>query len=113
MLWRSGYPVDFVNITDIDEKSAEQYTALILPFPLSLSDKIALKLRDYISNGGNLICEGAAGRISENSLAVRGEMSPVIAEMAGVEQKSFIEVTNRIMNGDGHLWNAPGANLHQ
>ena len=34
----------------------------------------------------------AAGRINENSLAVRGEMSPVIAEMAGVEQKSFIMV---------------------
>ncbi len=92
MLWRSGYPVDFVNITDISEKSAEQYSVLILPFPLSLSDKMALKLRDYTSNGGNLICEGAAGRINENSLAVRGEMSPVIAEMAGVEQKSFIEV---------------------
>jgi len=92
LLWRNGYPVDFVNITDINEKSAGQYSALILPFPLSLSDKFALKLKDYVSAGGNLICEGAAGRINENSIAVRGEMSPVIAEMAGVEQKSFIMV---------------------
>jgi beta-galactosidase len=92
MLWRNGYPVDFININDINEKTAEQYSVLILPFPLSLSDSLALKLKAYTSDGGNLICEGAAGRISENSLAVRGEMSPVIADMAGVEQKSFIMV---------------------
>ena len=92
ILWRSGYPVDFVIITDIDAKTAGQYKALILPFPLELSDKLALQLKEYVSAGGNLICEGAAGRINENSLAVRGEMSPVIAEMAGVQQKSFIVV---------------------
>ena len=103
MLWRNGYPVDFVNITDINAKSAEQYSALILPFPLSLSDSMALKLKDYASNGGNLICEGATGRINENSLAVRGEMSPVIAGMAGVEQKSFIMVREP---GNGRRWSA-------
>jgi hypothetical protein len=92
ILWRSGYPVDFVIIDEIEAKTAGQYKALILPFPLELSDKFALQLKDYVSAGGNLICEGAAGRISENSLAVRGEMSPVIAEMAGVQQKSFIVV---------------------
>jgi hypothetical protein len=92
LLWRSGYPVDFVLSEDINAKTAEQYKALILPFPLELADRFALQLKDYVYSGGNLICEGAAGRISENSLAVRGEMSPVIAEMAGVEQKSFIVV---------------------
>ena len=89
MLWRSGYPVDFVISTDVDAKTAGQYKALILPFPLELSGKFALQLKDYVSAGGNLICEGAPGRISENSLSVRGEMSPVIAEMAGVEQKKL------------------------
>jgi beta-galactosidase len=92
MLWRNEYPVDFVNITDIDESSSAQYSALILPFPLSLSDNFAVKLKNYITGGGNLICEGSAGRINENSLAVRGEISPVIAEMAGAEQKNFILV---------------------
>ena len=92
MLWRNGYPVDFVNSTDIDGNTSGKYKALILPFPLSLSDSFAMKLKEYVTSGGNLICEGAAGRINENSFAVRGEMSPVIAEMAGVEQKSFIEV---------------------
>ena len=38
---------------------------------------------------------------SENSLAVRGEMSPVIAGMAGVEQKSFIMVREP---GSGRRW---------
>lgn len=101
LLWRNGYPVDFVNITDIDANTAGKYKALILPFPLSLSDMYALKLKEYVSAGGNLICEGAAGRINENSLAVRGEISPVIAQMAGVEQKSFIEV---IEPDNGRRW---------
>jgi len=92
LLWRNGYPVDFVNITDINSKTSEQYSALILPFPLELSNRLALKLKDYVSSGGNLICEGMAGRIDENSLAKRGEMSPIIAEMAGVEQKNLIMV---------------------
>lgn len=92
LLWRNGYPVDFVNITVIDAKTANLYKVLILPFPLSLSDRLASQLKDYVSGGGNLICEGAAGRLNENSIAVRGEMSPVIAGMAGVEQKNFIEV---------------------
>jgi len=92
LLWRSGYPVDFVNIDYISKETVGQYKALILPFPLSLSDTHSLKLKEYVSEGGNLICEGSAGRISENSLSVRGEMSAIIAEMAGVEQKGFIEV---------------------
>jgi beta-galactosidase len=93
MLWRSGYPVDFVNIDSLRGETALQYKALILPFPLQLSEKYALKLKEYVTAGGNLICEGAAGRINENCLSERGEISPVIAEMAGVKQKSFVEVS--------------------
>jgi hypothetical protein len=81
-----------VNIDDISAETAHQYKMLVLPFPLSLSDTHALKLKEYVSEGGNLVCEGAAGRINKISLSERGEISPVIAEMAGVEQKSFIEV---------------------
>jgi beta-galactosidase GanA len=92
MLWRSGYPVDFVNIENINGETASQYKALVLPFPLELSTAYATKLKEYVVGGGNLICEGSAGRINEYSLSERGEISPIIAEMAGVEQKSFIEV---------------------
>lgn len=101
MLWRNGYPVDFVNIIDIDENTSAQYSALVLPFPLSLSDHYALKLKNYIIGGGNLICEGATGRINENSIAVRGEISPIIADMAGVEQRSFTMAPEPI---NGHRW---------
>ncbi len=92
MLWRNGYPVDFINSNDINNNTVSQYQVLILPFPLSMSHKFASQLKDYVTKGGNLICEGLAGRIDENSLAVRGEMSPIIAEMAGVEQKTLIMV---------------------
>ena len=39
-------------------------------------------------------------------------MSPVIAEMAGAEQKSFIMVREPTMDAAGHPKNVPGANLH-
>ena len=92
MLWRIGVAVDFVEMSQIDDNLSKQYKALILPVPIYMSSKDALRLQKYASNGGNLICEGAAGRIDENSKSVRGEMSSVIAEMAGVEQKSFTQI---------------------
>ena len=92
MLWRNGFAVDFVEMSQIDGNSADQYKALILPFPVYLSSNDALRMQGYVGKGGNLICEGATGRINENLMSVRGEMSPVIAEMAGVEQKSFTQI---------------------
>jgi beta-galactosidase GanA len=92
LFWRNGFAIDFVNINEIDHDTPNQYKVLILPFPLSLSDTLAFQLKTYISQGGNLTCEAAAGRIDENGFAVRGEMSPLIAELAGVEQKRFVGV---------------------
>ena len=101
LLWKNGFAVDFVNMNEINQNTPDQYKALILPFPLCLSDTLAVRLKDYMSLGGNLICEAAAGRINENGFAVRGEMSPLIAEMAGIEQRRFVEVYEP--NGE-HRW---------
>jgi len=101
LLWKNGYPVDFVSICDITIETSAQYQALIMPFPLSLSNEQSLTLKAYVESGGNLICEGAAGRMNENGMAVRGELSPIIAEMAGVKHKDFTMV--REPNG-GRRW---------
>ena len=92
MLWRNGVAVDFVEMSQINNTTAKQYSALILPVPIYLSAKDAERMKEYVSNGGNLISEGGAGRINENLMAERGEISPVIAEMAGVQQKSFTQI---------------------
>ena len=89
MLWRNGFAVDFVEMSQINKTTANQYKALVLPVPIYLSAKDAERMQDYVSSGGNLISEAGAGRINENLMAERGEISPVIAKMAGVQQKSF------------------------
>jgi beta-galactosidase GanA len=76
-------------MSQINKTTANQYKALVLPVPIYLSAKDAERMQDYVSNGGNLISEAGAGRINENLMAERGEISPVIAKMAGVQQKSF------------------------
>ena len=91
ILWESGIPVDFLSIDDVAERSGG-YAALILPFPLTISDKYATALSDYVKAGGNLISEACPGRISENLYSNRGELSPVLAHLFGVNQTSLTMV---------------------
>jgi len=92
LLWESGIPVDFVNVTDIGSATAQQYKALVLPFPMSLSEDVAARLEQYVQNGGNLVSEAAPGRVDENGLSTRGEMSPKLRELFGVRQRSITMV---------------------
>jgi len=93
MLWRNGFAVDFVEMSQINKATANQYNALVLPVPIYLSAEDADRMQDYVSNGGNLISEAGVGRINENLMAERGEISPIIAKMAGVQQKSFTQIS--------------------
>lgn len=83
LLWENSIPVDFIPIEEVPERGSS-YTALILPFPLSLSEKAANALVDYVSAGGQVICESCPGRLNENSLCNRGEVSPALAEFFGI-----------------------------
>jgi len=104
MLWEAGIPVDFIEVSELDEEYISQYKALIQPFPLSLSEEVAQKLARYVENGGNLISEAAPGRINEHAYCNRGELSPTMRELFGVRQESFTMV--REPDG-GMRWSPP------
>jgi hypothetical protein len=92
LLWDLGIPVDFVETSELDAPYAQAYHALILPFPLSISEEVARKLERYVRAGGNLISEAAPGRINDHCYANRGELSPTLAALFGVAQQSLTMV---------------------
>jgi len=92
MLWDAGIPVDFVEVSEVDEDCAGRYRAIILPFPISLSEEVAEKLTRYVESGGELISEACPGRINAYSLANRGEMSPAARQLFGVRHESLTMV---------------------
>ncbi|MHB9110520.1 MAG: beta-galactosidase [Armatimonadota bacterium] len=104
LLWEAGIPVDFLEVSELDEPYPDAYAALILPFPLSLSEETAAKLQAYVERGGHLVCEAAPGRINEHAFCNRGELSPTIRELFGVRQRSFTMV--REPDG-GQRWSPP------
>lgn len=89
LLWDAGIAVDFIEASQLDEPFINDYEALILPFPLAMSEAVAGKLTRYVERGGHLICEAAPGRIDENGYANRGEMSPAMRALFGVWQTGF------------------------
>jgi len=101
ILWEAGIPMDFVEVSELDESYVSKYKALILPFPLSLSEGVARKLVQYVEQGGILISEAAPGRINEWAFCTRGELSPVMRELFGVRQESFTMVREP---GNGTVW---------
>jgi beta-galactosidase len=87
--WDASIPLDFVDVSELDEAYAREYRAIIVPFPFSLSETVAAQLTAYVEAGGCLICEAAPGRINENAYCNRGEISPAMAALFGVRQRSF------------------------
>ena len=92
LLWEAGIPADFLEVSQLDEMG-KKYNALILPFPLSLSEEAATKIERYVLQGGNLIGEACPGRINEHGFSNRGELSPVMRRLCGVRHKSFAMVS--------------------
>ncbi len=89
LLWELGVPLDFVEASDLAAETARSYKALVVPFPLSMSEEVAGRLAAYVRGGGQLICEAAPGRIDEHGVARRGELSPTLAQLFGVRQTGF------------------------
>ncbi|HOS44207.1 MAG TPA: beta-galactosidase, partial [Armatimonadota bacterium] len=103
LLWEMNIPVDFVEV-DADADRLASYQALILPFPLSLSEAVAARLAEYVARGGHLISEAAPGRMNEQAFCTRGELSPALAALFGARQQAFTMV--REPDG-GMRWSPP------
>ncbi len=103
LIWDMSIPIDLIDAT-YDINSLADYPLLILPFPLSISKTTAKKLVQYVEAGGCLICEAAPGRIDENGICSRGEISPILSDLFGVAQKSFDMVREP---DNGSRWSPP------
>ncbi len=102
-LLEMNVPMDFVNIGS-DIESLSSYTVLVHPLPLSMSDSTAQKLVTYVERGGRLISEAAPGRIDENGVCRRGEMSSDLADLFCVRQRGFTMVREP---DSGTRWSPP------
>ncbi len=91
LLGELNVPCDLVDV-ERDWEGAGGYAVVILPFPLSLSEAVAAKLAAYVEAGGCLVSEAAPGRINEEGVCNRGELSPTLAALFGVRQRSFTMV---------------------
>ncbi|MDD5705345.1 MAG: beta-galactosidase [Kiritimatiellae bacterium] len=89
LLWDNGIPVDFIEAGQIRDLQPHRYKALILPFPLSLSEDVAAQLCRYVKQGGALISEAGPGRLNEHGIANRGELSPALRALFGARHRSF------------------------
>jgi hypothetical protein len=91
LLWELNVPCDLID-AEHDVGGLTHCPALVLPFPLSLSERLAGELAAYVEAGGCLISEAAPGRIDGNGMCNRGELSPAMAALFGVRQRSFTMV---------------------
>jgi beta-galactosidase len=97
LLWEAGIAVDFLEASELeasdpDAPYVDAYRAIVLPFPLSMSEEAAVKLARYVRGGGSLISEACPGRLDEHGYARRGELSPTMSELFGVRQRSLTMV---------------------
>lgn len=104
LLWEAGIPVDFVEVSELDEEHTGQYRALVFPFPISLSEEVVKKLAQYVEGGGNLISEACPGRITEHAFCNRGELSPAARELFGVSHESLTMIREPEF---GQRWSPP------
>jgi hypothetical protein len=88
LLWEMGVPADFIEAGELDEKAA-RYKVIVMPFPLSISEEIAVKLTLYVEAGGCLVSEAAPGRLDAHNTANRGELSPALRALFGVKHESI------------------------
>lgn len=78
---------DWVHIDDID-----QYKALYLPFPVSLSAKTVEKLRQWVAAGGTLISEGLPAYFDDRGHVGTRQPNLGLDEVFGVKE-SYVEFT--------------------
>ncbi len=104
LLWDLGIPVDFIEAADLNAASLSQYKAIIMPFPVSISDTVLSALEKYANDGGNLVSEAAIARFDQNGYANRGEISALASKLFGVKQKSYTMISEP--NG-GRRWSPP------
>jgi len=87
MLWEAGIWVDFIESSEATPENINRYKAIILPFPLAISDKVFDLLKNYVASGGTLISEACPGRYDRFGFTRPGELIADAEEVFGVEHR--------------------------
>ena len=89
ILWELGIPVEFVDIHRLHECEMTDYTLAVLPFPLSISEKIVEDLSAFVNAGGSLVSEACIGRLDPHGYARRGELSERARDLFGANHNGI------------------------
>lgn len=101
LLFEAGIPVDFIELSALEDKDINNYKVVIMPVPVSISDEYARKLESYVNSGGNLISEACPGRFTENGICRRTLIHPLFEQVFGVEEVNLGYIREP---GNGHRW---------
>jgi beta-galactosidase len=109
LFFDANIQADFVHIDDMDA-----YKCIYFPYPISLSQEHANKLKKWVANGGALVCEACPG-LFDDSLHM-GSVQPGLGldELLGVKQKRMelmpdifddipFEMDQNTLHGFGYL----------
>lgn len=105
LLWREGYPADFISTSNLDKLS--NYKVLVMPFAFCIGKETVSEIKKFAENGGIVIADFLLG--SKNT---RGYCDPVIpgfglGELFGLkEDEIYAAKSDTIRLGSGMDVNA-------
>ena len=81
-LVRSGIPFDVIDDMALEQEELDRYRAIFLPNVACMSERTALKLRQYVQRGGNLLATFETSLYDETGIK-RGDLA--LADLFGVD----------------------------
>jgi beta-galactosidase len=97
--WENNIQADFVHIDDIGDLAG--YQLLYLPLPVMLSRKTADRLKEWVSAGGTLVCEGLPGYFGDGGRVDTVQPGQGLDVLFGARE-SYVEFTPDLL-GDLRL----------
>src|SRR5262249_22439546 len=79
----------------------DKIKALILPFPLILSQHMVEGLATYVRNGGILVSEACPGRFDNYGIGFKGDMAPGVVDLFGATDAGVFLIREP---GSGAKW---------
>ena len=91
MLIEEHIPVDVLGEINLEQDDLTIYKALILPECYVLGEKVAAKLREFVRQGGGLVCSGRTGLFDSDGST---QSNFALANLYGANYVSFSEEKN-------------------
>jgi hypothetical protein len=88
MLIEEHFPVDVIGRLNLERDDLSAYRVIVLPEHYVLSAKSAARIREYVDDGGGLVCSGRSGLFSPVGATLPNF---TLAEVLGADYVSFSE----------------------